>query len=64
MGKVYTAKEMIKLVEADGWFFFAQKGSHKHYKHNTKPGKVTIPDHTRDLDKKTANSILQQAGLK
>ena len=58
------AEEIEKLILADGWKLKAQKGSHRHYIHPTKPGKVTIPFHKGDLDKGTANSILKQAGLK
>lgn len=35
-----------------------------HYTHPTKPGKVTIPFHCKDIPKGTENSILKQAGLK
>ena len=58
------AKEAEKILLNDGWYFVKQVGSHRHYKHPTKPGKVTIPFHTGDLDIRTANSILKQAGLK
>jgi len=64
MGQVFKVKEMQKIIKKDGWYNFSQTGSHEHYKHPVKPGKVTIPVHNRDLDKKTANSILKQAGLK
>lgn len=57
------AKEVEKMILKDGWYFVRQSGSHRHYKHPTKPGKVTIPFHTGDLDKRTAKSILNQAGL-
>ena len=59
-------KEIIKLLEKDGWFLVAQKGSHRQYKHPTKPGRVTVPDHgqNKDLAKGTENSIWKQAGLK
>ncbi|MBQ6384752.1 MAG: type II toxin-antitoxin system HicA family toxin [Lachnospiraceae bacterium] len=59
-----TAKEIEKLIKENGWYFKKQVGSHKQYKHPTKPGKVTIPFHKGDLDIRTANSILKQAGLK
>ena len=59
-----SAKEIEKLLLADNWFVVKQVGSHRHYKHPTKPGKVTIPFHNGDLDKGTAKSILQQVGLK
>ena len=59
-----TPKDMEKLILADGWMFKSQEGSHKNYIHPTKPGKVTIPFHTKDLPKGTENSIKKQAGLK
>ena len=57
-------REMEKLILADGWMFKNQEGSHKNYIHPTKPGKVTIPFHTKFLPKCTENSIKKQAGLK
>jgi predicted RNA binding protein YcfA (HicA-like mRNA interferase family) len=57
-------KEMEKIILADGWYYKNTKGSHKHFKHPTKPGKVTIPQHVGDLDIGTVKSILEQAGLK
>lgn len=59
-----TAKEIEKEIVKDGWYFDRQIGSHKHFKHPTKQGKVTIPQHKGDLDKGTVNSIRKQAGLK
>ena len=38
-------RELEKILLADGWYQVAQKGSHHQYKHPTKPGKVTIPEH-------------------
>jgi predicted RNA binding protein YcfA (HicA-like mRNA interferase family) len=64
MGQVYKAKEIQKMLEADGWHIISQEGSHAQFKHPTKQGKVTIPMHDKDLNKKTANSILKQAALK
>lgn len=64
-GEEMTAKEIIKLLKADGWKEKSQKGSHLQLVHPNKQGKVTVPVHTgKDLDLKTANSILKQAGLK
>ncbi len=59
-------KEMIDIIVADGWFSIGQKGSHKQYKHPSKKGKVTIPDHGKndDLEHFLVDSILKQAGLK
>lgn len=56
-------REIEKILFADGWVFKNAKGSHNHYVHPIKPGKVTIPNHTGDLDPRTVKSILQQAGL-
>lgn len=57
-------KEMEKIILADGWIFKSQTGSHKHYYHPKKSGKVTIPFHSKQLTKATEHSILKQAGLK
>ena len=57
------AIEIEKILLADGWYLVKQVGSHRQYKHPTKPGKVTIPFHRGDLDKGTVKSILTQAGL-
>ena len=57
-------KEMERIILADGWIYKNQVGSHRHYTHPTKPGKVTIPFHNKDLTKKTENLIKHQAGLK
>lgn len=59
-------KEIIRLIEKDGWFLVRQKGSHMQFKHPTKVGLVTVAAHSLsdDLAKGTENSILKQAGLK
>lgn len=58
-------REVIKIIEKDGWFLVAVRGSHRQYKHPNKPGRVTIPGHmSDDLNPKTLNSIKKQAGLK
>ena len=63
---IKKVKEMIKIIEKNGWYFHSQAGSHRQYKHPVKKGRVTIPDHGKsdDLDHKTVSSILKQAGLK
>lgn len=40
--KRFKVNEIIKMLEADGWYFSKQVGSHRQYKHPTKTGKVTI----------------------
>jgi predicted RNA binding protein YcfA (HicA-like mRNA interferase family) len=64
MGKVYTAKKLRKMLEADGWYFVRQDGSHAQFKHSHKKNLTTIPIHDKDMKKGTAASILRQTGLK
>lgn len=55
-------RDIIKLIEADGWYLVVTKGSHRQYKHPSKPGRVTIAGHQNDdLAPGTQNSILKQA---
>jgi predicted RNA binding protein YcfA (HicA-like mRNA interferase family) len=57
-------RDIIKLIEADGWYRIKARGGHRQYKHSEKPGRVTVPGQMNaELDKKTERSILRQAGL-
>ena len=57
-------RDIIKLLETDGWYVVATKGSHRQYKHPIKLGRVTIAGHAKDdLAPGTLNSILKQAKL-
>lgn len=58
-------RDIIKMIEADGWYIVATRGSHRQYKHPVKKGRVTIagnPNH--ELAPGTVNSIYKQAKLK
>lgn len=58
-------KEILKLLEQDGWYQVAQRGSHRQFKHPEKTGRVTVAGKpSDDIDKGTLNSILKQAKLK
>ena len=58
-------RDLIKLLEADGWFLVDTVGSHRQYKHLAKSGKVTVAGKlSDDIRKGTLTSILRQAGLK
>ena len=58
-------REAIRMVRRDGWQHVGMKGSHRHYKHPWKPGKVTIAGHLGDDVKTgTLDGIRKQAGLK
>jgi predicted RNA binding protein YcfA (HicA-like mRNA interferase family) len=58
------SRELVKRLEADGWYFVEAHGSHQQFKHPVTPGKVTVPHPRQDLKPGTLNSILKQAGLK
>jgi predicted RNA binding protein YcfA (HicA-like mRNA interferase family) len=58
-------RELVRLLEGDGWYLARTRGSHRQYKHPTKPGVVTLPGKPNDdLAPGTLNSVLKQAGLK
>jgi predicted RNA binding protein YcfA (HicA-like mRNA interferase family) len=58
-------RDVIKLIEADGWLLIATKGSHRQYKHAMKPGRVTISGHSGDdVALGTFNSVCKQAQIK
>jgi predicted RNA binding protein YcfA (HicA-like mRNA interferase family) len=57
-------REVIKLIEADGWYFDRQKGSHRQYKHPVKKGRVTVAGHPGvDIPQGTLRNILKQAQI-
>jgi predicted RNA binding protein YcfA (HicA-like mRNA interferase family) len=58
-----SSRDIIPLLTADGWYEIGQTGSHKHFKHPTKPGEVTVPHPKRDLPVKTVKSIERQSGV-
>jgi predicted RNA binding protein YcfA (HicA-like mRNA interferase family) len=58
-------KDAIRLLEKEGWFLVATRGSHRQYKHPVRPGRVTVASKpSDDLAPGTLNSILKQSGLK
>jgi predicted RNA binding protein YcfA (HicA-like mRNA interferase family) len=64
-GFILKVREIIKLIEADGWYLVTTKGSHRQYKHPEKPGRITIAGHlSDDLAPGTMNSIFKQAQFK
>ncbi|HTZ86529.1 MAG TPA: type II toxin-antitoxin system HicA family toxin [Solirubrobacteraceae bacterium] len=58
-------RQIIKLIEWDGWRQVRQKGSHRQFRHPCKPGTVTVPGHRNDdLRADLRISIMRQAGLR
>lgn len=63
--KRYKVKEVIKLLEKDGWYLVEQEGSHRQFKHPTKKGRVTVNAKSSDtLTQEILHSIWKQAGWK
>ena len=58
-------RDVLKMLYEDGWYIVAIRGSHRQFKHPTKPGRVTLHGSASDsIAPGTLNSILKQAGLK
>jgi len=58
-------REVIKMLQKDGWYLVATRGSHHQYKHAGKPGRVTVPGKPADdLAPGTLSSKMKQARLK
>jgi predicted RNA binding protein YcfA (HicA-like mRNA interferase family) len=61
---VAKVRDILKMLRRDGWALERQTGSHRQYRHPTKPGTVTINAHERDtLPHWLVNAILKRAGL-
>jgi predicted RNA binding protein YcfA (HicA-like mRNA interferase family) len=59
-----NSKDVVKLLNASGWFEVGRVGSHVQFKHEEKPGRVTVPHPKRDIAIGTLRSIEKQSGLK
>ncbi|MGH9576182.1 MAG: type II toxin-antitoxin system HicA family toxin [Terriglobales bacterium] len=58
-------REVLGMLNDDGWYLVATRGSHRQFKHSAKPGRVTVPGKPNDdLAPGTLSSILKQAALK
>ncbi|MFC1707443.1 type II toxin-antitoxin system HicA family toxin [Planctomycetota bacterium] len=58
-------REVLRVLEDDGWVLARQRGSHRQLKHASKRGLVTVAGKLSDeLAPGTLNSIMRQAGLK
>jgi predicted RNA binding protein YcfA (HicA-like mRNA interferase family) len=58
------SKRVIQLLEEDGWYRVGQTGSHVHFKHGSKKGKLTVPHPVKDLPIGTLKSIEKASGVK
>ena len=56
---------VLRQLKNDGWYQVTQRGSHRQFKHRSKPGKVTVSGKpSDDLSIGTYRHILKQAGLR
>lgn len=62
--KSYSSREVLKLLQADGWFEINCEGDHPQFKHPKKLGKVTLRHPVKDLSVRDLKSIERQSGLK
>jgi len=58
------SREVIRTIEADGWYLIRTTGSHHHFRHPERPGLVTVPHPNSDLAIGTLKSIERQSGTK
>lgn len=61
--KAYSSRELIRLIETDGWQLVRVTGDHHIFRHPTKKGRVVVPHPKKDLPQTTIRSILRQAGV-
>lgn len=59
-----NSKELLKLLERDGWIMRNSKGSHHIFKHPVKTGHITVPHPKKDLGVGLVQKLLKQAGIK
>ena len=58
-------RDVERILQNDGWIYKNTEGSHKHFVHPSKPGKVTVPQHPGDsINPTMLKIILKQAGIK
>jgi predicted RNA binding protein YcfA (HicA-like mRNA interferase family) len=50
------ARDALKRLAEDGWVEVGGKGSHRKFKHPTKPGHVTVAFHTSTRTSRSARS--------
>lgn len=62
--KSYSSREVVKILEADGWYEVSCVGDHHQYKHPSKKGRVTVTHPVKDIPIGTLKRIEQQSGLK
>lgn len=62
--KSYSSREVLKMLQDDGWYLVNVAGSHHQFKHPSKPGRVTVKHPDKDIPLPTLKSIECQSGLR
>ncbi len=64
-GDSLKVRDLIRMLEQDGWRLARTRGSHRQFKHPSKPGTLTVAGKPGvDIPPGTLNAILKQAALK
>jgi predicted RNA binding protein YcfA (HicA-like mRNA interferase family) len=58
------SREIIRLIEAEGWWLARIKGSHHHFRHDDRPGTTTVAHPAKDVKRGTIRAIERQSGMK
>lgn len=61
MPKLLSSKQIIKVLENNGFVFVSQKGSHAKYRKG--PNTAIVPTPRKEIPVGTLNSIIRQSGL-
>lgn len=58
-------RDLIRRLEAEGWYLARTRGSHRQFRHPSRPGTVTVAGKpSLEVPPGTLNAILKQSGLK
>ena len=62
--KVVKTSKILKDLKTDGWYLVNYEGSHRQFRHPTKPGKVTVNGKlSDDVTGNVLKNIEKQSGL-
>ena len=61
MHRLLSSKEIIRIIEQNGFAFVSQKGSHKKFKKEKRV--VIVPDPKKEIPRGTFASIVRQSGI-
>ena len=62
MPKLYSSRDIVRVIEKFDFYFISQKGSHAKYK-NSEGRTVVVPMAKREVPVGTFKSIIKQSGI-